>query len=272
MSTSTQIWKWSFVVWYILVFSISSSTTFAFFFRFFGGWIPEGLVDPFIAQLMSGVAGVLLFDIAAIIWLFVYLRGAGSVEQRSISISMTFVDFLGAAMASVAYLALTASGDLALDAVTKDIIGLLALVVVIIGVVLNFGASLGFSRYEPKMKEEVREADRRDRIEKAQGESQRKLDDEVARKLKDKIDGLSSSIAERQSKQLAQGFYDVENNRFEITTPEEVTEPQNLNEQRDLALVAENKCLYCGAPLNNARRKYCNENHRKYYHRNGPKN
>lgn len=270
-----QIWKWGFAAWGVVVFLISASTTFAFFMTYFSGWIPEGILDPWLSAILSGVAGMLLFDVAAVLWLYQFLRNAASSEQRAIAIGMTMLDFVFAAAASIAYLGLTATGDLALSGVAKDTIGLIALGVVILGVVINFGSTLAYTRFDPVTKEDVREAERRDRVDRAYAEAQKKLDAEVARQLGLEIDDLSRQIVMAQTSKLTTGFYDVETRRFETESPHKKSPPSQKSTKVEPGKVAEliansppeiKRCPWCGEVVE-GRRKFCNSNHRKYYNR-----
>lgn len=193
---------------------ISASTTFGFFYRFFTAWLPAGLVSSDVAAIVSGMVGVLLFDVASLIWLWAFLFNARTSEQRAISLVMAGLTFVGAAAASIAHLGLTASGDIAFDGTTANTIGMAALITVIGGVVVNFGSSLLYSRYSPDNKERVRLAERADKIAAAEQQQAAALDELVASKIESKLAALADSLAEQQAAELASRFYHAEAGKY----------------------------------------------------------
>jgi hypothetical protein len=198
----------------VVIVAISASTSFGFFYTFFTNLIPAGVLDPLIGALISGVVGVLLFDVASVIWLNTFLNHAETPEQRAITLIMTIVTFLGSAAASVAYLVLTATGDLALDPTTRGSIGMFALVVVIIGVVANFGSMQAYQRFSYDNKQRVREADRRDRIQTAEEEQAAHLDDLIAQQVREQLTQIAPDLARQQARRIAGHFWRHENAKY----------------------------------------------------------
>lgn len=191
----------------MIVLVISASTSFGFFYNFFDALVPPALLGREAGALISGAVGVLLFDVACAIWLYTFLHHAETAEQRAITLIMVTATFLGAAAASVAHLALSASGGYFIaEEAAKQNIGLMALVVVVIGVVADFGATLMYQRFSQENKEAVREADRRDRILQAEDEQARELDDLVTQKVKGKLTSVADNLAEQQAARLAAAF------------------------------------------------------------------
>lgn len=184
---------------------ISASTSFGFFFNHFY-LIPPTLLGETVGQLISGIVGVLLFDAATSIWLVIYLQDARTPEQRAISLLLAGATFLGAAAASVAHLALSATGTMALDVATLDTISMIALVCVILGVIANFGGSLMYSRFSYDNKIAVRESDRSDSIQAAEDEQARLLDGLIAQGVKEQITSLAPMLAKEQASRLVESF------------------------------------------------------------------
>lgn len=184
---------------------ISATTSFAFFFNHFY-IIPPSLLGETVGQLISGIVGVLLFDAATSIWLVIYLQDARTPEQRAISLVLAGFTFLGAAAASVAHLALSATGTMALDIDTLDTISMIALVCVIMGVIANFGGSLMYSRFSHDNKIAVRESDRADAIQQAEDEQARLLDGLIAQGVKEQITAVAPALAKEQASRLVESF------------------------------------------------------------------
>lgn len=197
---------------------ISASTSFGFFYNHFY-LIPPSLLGETVGQLISGVVGVLLFDAATSIWLIIYLQDARTPEQRAISLLLAGFTFLGAAAASVAHLALSATGAMALDVATLDTISMIALVCVILGVIANFGGSLMYSRFSYDNKIAVRESDRSDSIQAAEDEQARLLDGLIAQGVKEQITNLAPMLAKEQASRLVESFRAREMAKYAGTAP-----------------------------------------------------
>ena len=206
--------KFTSVAFGVVVLIISASTSFAFFYNYFSNLIPPGLLGTSVASLISGFVGTLLFDVASVVWLQTYLNDARTPEQRAISLIMLIVTFLGAAAASVAHLALSATGELALDAATLDSIATISLVAVIIGVIANFGSTIAYQRFSQENKEAVRESDRLDEIQKAEDEQALELDRQVAQKLRERLVDIAPSLAAQQAARIAAQYQRRESNKY----------------------------------------------------------
>lgn len=205
----------------VVVVAISASTSFGFFYTFFPGLLPGGIAATSIGALVSGAIGVALFDVACVVWLVMFLRDAETSEQRAISLIMTLVTFVGSAAASVAYLGLTATGEIALDAATKDTIGTFALVVVIVGVVANFGAMNAYQRYNLENKKRVREADRRDTLQEAENQQAAYLDKLIAQNVKEILTKQAPQLAQQQAQRIAEQFYLSEQSKYQAAQQED---------------------------------------------------
>ena len=187
----------------IVVLAISASTSFAFFYNYFSNLIPPGVLGEGISALISGVVGTLLFDVASVVWLQTYLNDARTPEQRAISLIMLIITFLGAAAASVAHLALSATGELALDAATLDTIATISLVTVIVGVIFNFGSTIAYQRYSQENKESVRESDRSDAVQRAEDDQLNELDRQLDKEVRDILAGMVPGLARQQAERIA---------------------------------------------------------------------
>ena len=202
----------------ITLLVISASTSFGFFYNHFY-LIPPSLLGETVGQLISGIVGVLLFDAATSIWLIIYLNDAKTPEQRAISLLLAGATFLGAAAASVAHLALSATGSMALDVATLDTISMIALVCVILGVIANFGGSLMYSRFSYDNKIAVRESDRADSIQEAEDEQARLLDSLIAQGVKEQITAVAPALAKEQASRLVEAFRAREMAKYAGTGP-----------------------------------------------------
>lgn len=193
-----------------VVIFISGITTFSFFSTFFPGLIAEGNFDPRLSAIISGLIGVVLFDLGVLVWLNTYLNGSETSEQRSVSLLMTIIDFTCSALASIAWLVLSAVGPMALTPTTNQSIAVASLVAVLIGVVFNFGASVVFQRFTQEAKEQVQEQNRRDILASAETKNSRILDDLVTKGLSEKFSEMAPEIAGIQSERMAKKFYEIE--------------------------------------------------------------
>lgn len=209
----------------LAVLMISASTSFGFFYRFFSALIPPTLLGATVGALISGLIGVLLFDVACSIWLYTFLNHAVTTEQRAISLIMCGVTFVGAAAASIAHLALTATDDLALDPSATDTIAMTALVSVIIGVIANFGANLSYQRFSHENKEKVREADRNDEIQRAEDEQAKYLDSLIAKSVKEILAGQAPELARLQAEKIASRFRQNETAKYADSSQPPTIEP-----------------------------------------------
>lgn len=198
-----------------VILAISASTSFGFFYEYFNSLIPPELFGQMVGAIISGVIGTLLFDVASALWLNTFLHHAETPEQRAVTLIMTMVTFAGAAAASIAHLSLTATGgSIYLDAGAKETIGIVALVVVIAGVILNFGATLAYNRFSLENKLAVRESDRLDTIQKAEDEQADYLDSLIAQKVKEKLEEQADNLADIQADRIAAGVYRRERAKY----------------------------------------------------------
>lgn len=190
----------------LIVLLISASTSFGFFYRFFSTLIPPTLFGYEVGAVLSGLIGMLLFDAACSIWLYTFLHHAITPEQRAVSLIMCGATFIGAAAASIAHLALTASNTMTLDPSAVNTIAMVSLVAVILGVIANFGASLMYQRFSHENKAKVREADRHDEVQRAEAEHAKYLDELITKQVKEELAKAAPRIAALQAKRIAAQF------------------------------------------------------------------
>ena len=198
----------------IVILAISAVTTFSFFATYFTAIFPADMLGAELAGLLAGGAGVTLFDIATIYWLYTFLNHAETSEQRGIALLMLIVTFIGAAGASVAQLGLAASGDVALDPSTRQSIANAAVWTVIAGVVSNFGANIAYGRYSLASKQAVMEADRRDMVQNAEDEQARLLDGLIAQNVKELITAEAGALAQEQARRVVAAFRSREMSKY----------------------------------------------------------
>lgn len=190
----------------IIVLAISALTSFSFFYTYFPALIPEGILDGQVARIISGVVGTILFDISATIWLTVFLNASETAEQRAVAIIMTVVSFIGAGAASIAYLVLSATGELSLGAETKESVAMFALVVVVIGVIANFGFHLMHKRYSKANKELVRENKFQDRMQALEDNNKDELFNQIEVELKELLKVVAPIVAAERAEHMKQQF------------------------------------------------------------------
>lgn len=192
-----------------IIVAISAVTTFGFFSTYFPGFVSGDLLGVENALWVSGLIGVIVFDLMTVVWLMTFLYRTETPEQRAVALIMTFTCFAFSAIASAAHLYLSAS-SFVVDSDTRQTIENAAVISVIAGVVLNFGAWIAYSRYSLESKDRVREADRRDMVQKAEDEQASYLDSLIAQKVKEKLKALSDELADTQAARIVDRFTDRE--------------------------------------------------------------
>ena len=190
----------------VIIIAISASTTFGFFSTYFPAIISPEFVGPMYAKVTSGIIGVVVFDLMTVTFLLAFLYKAETPEQRAISLIMTFVTFIFSAIASAAHLYMSASGGMAQDAATLAMLRNVAMISVVLGVVINFGAWISYTRYSYSSKQRVREADRRDMVQKAEDVQANSLDRLVAQKVKERLEDMADNLAVMQAQRIADAF------------------------------------------------------------------
>jgi len=198
----------------VVILAISATTTFTFFSTYFAQIFPADMLGIQIARLLAGGAGVVLFDLAAIYWLNTFLRHAETSEQRAISLILLIITFIGAAAASIAQLGLAATGDVALDPATRQSIADISVWTVIVGVVVNFGANIAYSRFSMASKTAVREADRRDLVQQAEDEQARHLDTLIKQRVQEYIAAEAEPLAQEQARRIVNRWRQEEMSRY----------------------------------------------------------
>lgn len=196
---------------------ISSVTSFGFFFNFFNTLIPPTLpiIGGVVGAIISGLIGVLLFDVSTAVWLYAYLNTAETPQQRATALTMSGAAFVGAAAASIAHLSLSATQLDALTVEAEAWVSLGALLIVILGVVANFGAAINYQRNSLEARQAVREADRRDTMLLAEDQHRSDLDKLVKTKTKSLLDAKSDQLANMQAERIAQEFLDREAAKYD---------------------------------------------------------
>jgi hypothetical protein len=190
----------------VIIVAISAITTFGFFSNYFPAIVSPDFIGPMYARATSGLIGVIVFDLMTVTFLMAFLYKAGTPEQRAISLIMTFVTFIFSAVASAAHLYMTASGNMAQDAATLSTLRNVAMLAVVSGVVLNFGAWLLYSRYSLDSKNRVRQADRRDKIMTAEEQQADYLDRLVTQETKSRLEKEAPRLASIKSQRIADAF------------------------------------------------------------------
>jgi heme/copper-type cytochrome/quinol oxidase subunit 3 len=199
-----------FSLFVVAILLISALTSFAFFYTFLPGLVPEGMIDGTLGRIVSGIIGVLLLDVATVVWLSNFLHNSETSEQRGIALIMTIITFIGSATASIAYIGLSGQNELSLAGETRATIGIASLFMVIGAIILNFAATQFHTRFSLESKQAVLEADRRDRLQTAEAENARHLDGLVEQSLKKQFQDLAPELAKTRARDLAHKMYSNE--------------------------------------------------------------
>jgi len=206
----------------ISIFVISATTTFAFFYNNFPSLIPNDITGGSIGALISGGMGVVLLDLATIYWLNAFLKHAETSAQRAVALTMSIVAFVGAAGASVAHLVLSASEHLLPAGKGPETVGMFAIGIVVFAVVANFGSVQAYSRFSLASQERVREANRRDQLQKAENEQAKLLDGLISQGVRENMAAAAPALAAQQAQRVVGKFLGVENAKYaavEMPTP-----------------------------------------------------
>lgn len=215
----------------VIIIAISASTTFGFFSTYFPAIVSPEFVGPMYAKVISGMIGVIVFDLMTVTFLLAFLYKAETPEQRAISLIMTFVTFTFSAVASAAHLYMTASGNMAQDASTLTTLRNVAMVSVVLGVVLNFGAWISYTRYSYSSKIRVREADRRDMVQRAEDAQANHLDKLVAQKVQEELEQMADSLAMVQARRIADAFSRREHAKYHDAATPQLPAPAVASQQ-----------------------------------------
>ena len=197
-----------------IIVGISAITTYGFFSTYFPGLVPVDIAGPMYSRMLSGLVGVIIFDLGVIVWLTAFLRNAETPEQRAIALVMTFFCFTISAISSAAHLYMSGIGAMAQDAATIATLRNVSMVAVVLGVVCNFGAWTLYGRYSYASKLRVREADRRDNLQKAENQQAKFLDSLVAQDVKKQLEAEAPQLAALQAQRLAAMFASRERAKY----------------------------------------------------------
>lgn len=208
-----------------IIIVISAITTYGFFSTYFPSIVSPALVGPMYASMISGMIGVICFDLMTVTFLMAFLYHAGTPEQRAISLTMVFVTFTFSAIASAAHLYMSASGNMAADAATLSTLRNVSMIAVVAGVVINFGAWISYTRYSYGSKQRVREADRRDAIQRAEAQQANYLDSLVQQKVKENLENQAGELAALQAARLAGIFAARERAKYHDGSQQQKTAP-----------------------------------------------
>ncbi len=198
----------------VVIALISMSTTFGFFSTFFGNFFSAEAIGTEYAQIASGIVGVILFDLGAVIALQAFLNAARTSEQRAISVFLLIFNFTLSAIASMAHIYLTASTDLYLDPALLSQISNIAVIAVVIGVVVNFGLWIAYAFYSQEAKMKRIEHKRQDALNTAQARQLGVLAQSVGQKVEEYLQSEADGMAAAQARSLADTFRKREMTRY----------------------------------------------------------
>lgn len=198
----------------VIVMLISMSTTFGFFATFFGNFFSADAIGQDYASTASGLVGVILFDVGAIVALHAFLHAARTAEQRAVSVFLLIFNFTFSAIASMAHIYLTASTGLVLDDNLLTQISNVAVIAVVLGVVINFGMWIAYTFYSQAAKLKRIEHKRQDALNHAQARQLDNLAQNVGTKIEEYLNAEADIIAAAQARALADRFRKRELSRY----------------------------------------------------------
>lgn len=205
MSPATNhLSKYVFYAFSATVVAISALTSFAFFATFLPSLVPAILTSENGGTLISGAVGVLLLDVACLVWLRVG-QHAETSQQSAIAGIGAALTFIGSAVASVAHLALNAS-EVTLSFQMQDAVSMGALLTVIAAVVLNFLLSILFSSNSAQAQKRRRETSRMQSVNEATNTQATELNKMVAAKVITELEKKAPELASRTARQHATDF------------------------------------------------------------------
>jgi len=202
----------------IVVLIISATTSFGFFYRFFSGLIPADIVGAFVARVVAGIVGVILYDLATVFWLTLFLSNADTPHQRAISGVMIAVSFIGAAVASVAHVILTAT-SFELTGSWFVTLQWVSVGTVTVGIIAQFGAKTLYDSQSHENTVKMKEADRRDELLDAQFAQMDTLTDKVKAESGRYFDMVAPDLAAHQARLIIQDFWKKESDKYGINAP-----------------------------------------------------
>lgn len=195
----------------ITVVAISALTSFLFFATF----LPS-LTDPILGgregQLLTGLLGVLLLDGACLMWL--HLRStADTGQQGGLALIGAALTFIGSAMASISYLALSAS-NVQLSADSTGAIEVIALVGVIAAVIVNFGLVIVYEQQSLENQKKQRNIERQHKVIDTEAQQERHLDLQMKQHMLSLLEEMAPEMSEQAAIHFADAFQTKERQRY----------------------------------------------------------
>lgn len=128
---------------FVAIGLLSMVTSFLFFIEIFdiGGSLESGDGWATASTLVTGGVGVLVLDLAAIIWLKIYLGASDNNTVRAIAVSGSVVGFVGSALSSFGYLVLVAAENVTVDPSWSSYVTYVMAVIIVVHFALVFLSS-----------------------------------------------------------------------------------------------------------------------------------
>lgn len=208
---TNHITKYLFLTFAAIVVCISALTSFAFFATFLPSLVPSVLASDEGGTLISGAVGVILLDVACLVWLRVG-QHAETAQQGAVAGIGAALTFCGSAVASVAHLSLNAA-DIALSSQAQDAVAMGALIAVIAAVVLNFLLSILYASNSDAAQKRRRETNRLQSVAHATNEQASELDKMVAANVIAYLEKKAPKLAEETAEKHAHHFLQMETRR-----------------------------------------------------------
>jgi hypothetical protein len=128
-SNGSIIARGAFFLFALAVIIVNAAVTWQFGTAFLAGAF--GIRDPFTAAMFGGAYAILMLDVAALVWLLVYMRAAETTAQRAIAIVTAAVSFFGSLVATGYMLAANTAGILATHAAAVGSVAQIAMIAIV---------------------------------------------------------------------------------------------------------------------------------------------
>jgi hypothetical protein len=196
----------------ILIVAISALTSFAFFITFLPSLIPSIITTEQGGSLITGLVGVILLDGACLVWL--HLRGTAETgQQGTMAFAGAVIAFCGSALASVAYLALSAS-EVILDSQSTYTLQMVSLIGIITAVVANFALAILYEQNSIENQENAREIKRHHRIMNTEARHEKQLSGDMERLMREALKGRAPEMAQTGTEWYVEKIKDKERRRY----------------------------------------------------------
>ena len=216
--------EYVFTAFLVLIVFVSSVLTFGFFYEFLPNFLPVELVGENISKVLSGLFGLLVFDIGSLVWLYVHLKISENDSQRTIAIFASGINFAGSLITSFTYLVITGQKLYNLSDDLRQTIGFVSLLCIAGVLVYNFFSVWMFKKNSDESITDIMEGKRQQRLKDAFLQRQKMLDKAVEAEVRKRFNEQKTHIANQIADSYVQKKIEEELGRHSLGT---VTEQEN---------------------------------------------